>query len=398
MMSVMIINLMIATYLKMRNILSIYKKDPKDNTDLIIVQKYNRDKLFFSIFSLVLSTIRDIIVIKYRIYQQIYNKWFVNMYMSEVCFFLAIINISSLLDLPLDLFNTFVIEQMYGFNNTTLTVYAVDFIKKNLIINILIFLVLNVVLNLVYKFLSSFWLYLWVFLSIFQLIMVVIYPVYIQPLFNKFDELEEGDLKDKINELSKKIGFQASKIFIMDGSKRSSHSNAYFTGLTKEKRIVLFDTLLKDLSTNEILAVLCHEFGHWFNFHIIKQISFILLQHLLYFWMTNQVLNSEYISKNLFFQNEPLIIKLMYVSFLLTILEFPMMLVNNIISRKYEREADIFAVKQNYGEDLIKGLNMLEKSNKSHQSPDWLYSMCYNSHPTVLERVDLIENEMKKHE
>lgn len=398
MMSVMIINLMIATYLKMRNILSIYKQDSGNDKEIIKTQNYNRDKLFFSIFSLFVTTIRDILVIKFRIYQFIYNKWFVNVYLSEVCFFLVILNISSLLDLPLDLFSTFVIEQMYGFNKTTISIYAIDFIKKTLIINILLFLVFNVVLYLIKNYLDSFWLYLWVVLSIFQLIMVAVYPTYIQPLFNKFEELKEGDLKEQIDVLSAKIGFQASKIFVMDGSKRSSHSNAYFTGLTKEKRIVLFDTLLKDLSNNEILAVLCHEFGHWFNSHMIKQITFGLIQQLFYFWMTNQVLNSQYISKTLFFQNEPLVVKIMYVSFLLSMFEFPIMLINNLVSRKYEREADLFAVKQKYGEDLIKGLEMLEKTNKSHQNPDWLYSVCYNSHPTVQERRDLIQGAMKKSE
>ena len=233
-------------------------------------------------------------------------------------------------------------------------------------------------------------------MSITQLVMVVIYPVYIQPLFNKFTELEEGTLKEKITSLCKKIGFKASKVLVMDGSKRSSHSNAYFIGLFKEKRIVLYDTLKNQMDEDEILAVLCHEFGHWYKSHTLKLVFCALIQQLFYFWSTNQLLNNEYFSKALFYQNEPLIIKLMYVVYFLNIAEIPISLSNNVLSRSFEREADVYAVKQGYGKELSSALVKLSKENKGNLSPDSLYSTFYNSHPTVVERMQLIEDEMKK--
>ncbi|KAK6089447.1 hypothetical protein P3W45_001584 [Vairimorpha bombi] len=397
-----VFNLLISVYLQIRNILALYKdkseisKKISTEEEYKQMQNYNRDKLFFGILKSIISALKDILTIKLRLNQKLFDKFFRDTYMSEVVFFLATYNINSILETPFDMFSTFFIEHVHGFNKMTLGLFITDLIKKTMIINITFFLLLNVVLKLVSNYLSSFWLYLWTFLSVFQIAMVVIYPVFIQPSFNKFTELADGSLKDKIKALSGKIGFKASKIFVMDGSKRSGHSNAYFVGLTKEKRIVLYDTLIDQLDEDEIIAVLCHEFGHWCNSHTLKLACNILIQQLFLFWFTNQLLNNEYFTKMLFYQDEPLIIKLMYASYFLNIMEYPVTLFNNIITRIFERESDLFAVQQGYGKDLSSALVKLSKENKGNLSPDYLYSTFNHSHPTLVERMQLVEDEMKK--
>jgi STE24 endopeptidase len=397
-----VFNLLISVYLQIRNILALYKdkseisKKISTEEEYKQMQNYNRDKLFFGILKSIISALKDILTIKLRLNQKLFDKFFRDTYMSEVVFFLATYNINSILETPFDMFSTFFIEHVHGFNKMTLGLFITDLIKKTMIINIIFFLLLNVVLKLVSNYLSSFWLYLWTFLSVFQIAMVVIYPVFIQPFFNKFTELADGSLKDKIKALSGKIGFKASKIFVMDGSKRSGHSNAYFVGLTKEKRIVLYDTLIDQLDEDEIIAVLCHEFGHWCNSHTLKLACNILIQQLFLFWFTNQLLNNEYFTKMLFYQDEPLIIKLMYASYFLNIMEYPVTLFNNIITRIFERESDLFAVQQGYGKDLSSALVKLSKENKGNLSPDYLYSTFNHSHPTLVERMQLVEDEMKK--
>ncbi|WUR05057.1 CAAX prenyl protease [Vairimorpha necatrix] len=150
------------------------------------------------------------------------------------------------------------------------------------------------------------------------------------------------------------------------------------------------------MNEDEILAVLCHEFGHWYNSHTLKLVVCVLIQQLFLFWSTNQLLNNDYFNKTLFYQNEPLIIKISYVIYFLNITEIPLGLSNNILSRKYEREADIYAVRQGYGNELSSALIKLNKENKGNLSPDYVYSTFYHSHPTLVERMELIDNEMKK--
>lgn len=398
----MLFNALVEIYLTLRNIISLFKERSKVAKSLSTeeeykqMQDYNKDKFFFSIFKCIILTIKEVIIVKYRINQLLYDNYFRNSYMNQVFFFLANYNLNTIFDIPFRLYSTFRIEHIHGFNKMSLLLFFTDLVKSTLIFNIIFFFILHVALNLISSYINSFWLYLWVFMSITQLVMVVIYPVYIQPLFNKFTELEEGTLKEKITSLCKKIGFKASKVLVMDGSKRSSHSNAYFIGLFKEKRIVLYDTLKNQMDEDEILAVLCHEFGHWYKSHTLKLVFCALIQQLFYFWSTNQLLNNEYFSKALFYQNEPLIIKLMYVVYFLNIAEIPISLSNNVLSRSFEREADVYAVKQGYGKELSSALVKLSKENKGNLSPDSLYSTFYNSHPTVVERMQLIEDEMKK--
>ncbi|WUR05058.1 CAAX prenyl protease [Vairimorpha necatrix] len=215
-------NSLVQIYLTLRQILALHKeksaisKSMSSDEEYLQMQKYNNDKLFFSIFKCLILTCKELVILKYRLNQSFYNSYFSNLYMSEVLFFLAVYNINSLLDIPFNLYQTFQIEHAHGFNKMTLGLFFMDLFKSTMILNGVFFFILHVVLYLISNYLNSFWFYLWVFMSITQICLVVIFPVYIQPLFNKFTNLEDGSLKDKIKDLCTKIGFKTSKILIMD--------------------------------------------------------------------------------------------------------------------------------------------------------------------------------------
>ncbi|KAF9762555.1 CAAX prenyl protease 1 like protein [Nosema granulosis] len=396
------INLVVSFYLKFRQLMALTKGQTETTRKIVDeeqfeqIKDYNKDKLVSGMVETLFSNLKDGVLIYFRYLQFVYDANFRDkISYSEVFFFLAFFHFERLINIPFNAVNTFFIEARHGFNKTTLSLFVCDFLKSTIILTILLGFVIQMVLKLVSTYVN-FYFYLWVFMSLFQLSMVVIYPLVIQPLFNKFTELEEGSLKEKIASLSEKIGFSTSKIFVMDGSKRSGHSNAYFIGITKEKRIVLYDTLLTQLTENEILAVLCHEFGHWYHSHTIKLICKGLFEQLCYLYVINVILNCESFKSLIFYQNEPTIIKLIYLSYVLGVLKYPMGLLSNFMSRMYEREADKFAVKQDFGEDLSSALIKLNTENKSNLSPDPMFSAFYHSHPTLVERLELIEEEMKK--
>jgi STE24 endopeptidase len=396
------VNLGISIYLKIRQLLALHKgqtettKKIADDKQFEGMKSYNRDKLISDMFESAFSNVKDILLIHFRYLQYVYDANFRDKSSySELLFFIFFFNLERIIGLPFTVLNTFFIEARHGFNKTTATLFVSDFLKSTVITSFLLAIVVQIALKLVSAY-SNFYFYLWLFIAVFQLSMVVIYPLVIQPLFNKFTELEDGSLKDRIGELCKKIGFSASKIFVMDGSKRSGHSNAYFIGLTKEKRIVLYDTIINQLTENEILAVLCHEFGHWYHSHTLKLISKVLIEQFIYLYVINVILNWELFKTQVFYQNEPVIIKLLYLSYVLNILKYPIGLMSNMMSRKYEREADRFAVKENYGEDLSSALVKLNTENKGNLLPDPLFSAFYYSHPTIIERLDLIKQEMDK--
>jgi STE24 endopeptidase len=247
------------------------------------------------------------------------------------------------------------------------------------------------VLYLIDLFPESFYLYVFISVITIQLIMVVLFPILIQPLFNKFEPLDEGSLKKRIVDLAKEIGFKPSKILKMDGSKRSHHSNAYFIGLFKEKRIVLFDTLLNQTTENEVLSILCHEFGHWYYNHTWMNIIFSFSIIFGYLYTFN-----IFVKNKIFMSKYPMILKLNYFMLLTVVINPLLTLIQNYITRIYERQADRFAVKKGYGNDLKTGLIKIHIENKSNICPDSWYSTYHHSHPTLSERIELIDSEINK--
>ncbi len=298
--------------------------------------------------------------------------------------------ISTFINLPLSYYQTFVLEVKFGFNKTTLKVFVVDFIKQ-LAITILIggaFLAL--ILFIMNSLGDNWWIWAWVAMSAFQVIMMWAYPAVIAPLFNKFQPLESGETKQKIETLLIKAEFQSNGLFIMDASKRSSHGNAYFTGFGKNKRIVFFDTLLKNLLPSEIEAVLAHELGHFKKKHIHKMIMFSFLVTLISFWILGTL------SKNPLFYSSFGLQQSSYGALALFTIIFPAItfyltpLMSNF-SRKHEYEADTYAAMMSNAQYLQDALVKLYKENASTLTPDPIYSRFYHSHPAAWERIQYLE-------
>ena len=295
--------------------------------------------------------------------------------------------ISSLVDLPISLYNTFILEEKFGFNKTTLKVFFVDMLKGaalSLIIGIPLILL---VLWLMETAGDLWWLYAWAALTAFSILMMWAYPKFIAPIFNKFAPLEEGEVLDRLTSLLKRTGFNSDGVFIMDGSKRSSHGNAYFTGFGKTKRIVFFDTLLKDLTPTQVEAVLAHELGHFKRKHVLKgmvlSISMTFMGFAILAWLMKQ--EWFYTALNVSTPST-------YMALLLFMLVSPpfAFFIGPLMarwSRKHEFEADEFAAQQSNAGELISALVSLYKKNAGTLTPDPMYSAFYDSHPPASIRI-----------
>jgi len=295
--------------------------------------------------------------------------------------------ISSLIDIPSSLYSTFVIEERFGFNKSTLKTFFVDMIKGAALAIVIGVPLILLVLWLMESAGDLWWLYAWIALTAFSIIMMWAYPKFIAPLFNKFKPLEEGEVLDRLTSLLKRTGFNSDGVFVMDGSKRSSHGNAYFTGFGKTKRIVFFDTLLKHLSPTQVEAVLAHELGHFKRKHVLKGMIASMTMTLIGFAILAWLMKQEWFY-SAFGIEQPstymALILFMLVSPAFTFFIGPIMA---RWSRKHEFEADEFAAKESDASELISALVSLYKKNAGTLTPDPLYSAFYDSHPPASIRI-----------
>ncbi len=299
------------------------------------------------------------------------------------------------IDLPFSIYRTFVVETKFGFNKMTFPLFITDFIKGILVNLIIITPLLWVVLWLMQTAGSYWWIYAWAVIVSFMLLMMFIYPTFIAPLFNKFALLDDVNLKERIESLLERCGFKSKGIYIMDGSRRSSHGNAYFTGLGNNKRIVFFDTLLESLQPQEIEAVLAHELGHFKHKHITKQLfmmSFLMLGSLaLLGWLMQQ----GWFYSGLGVTSTTTHMALIIFMLVMSVFGIYFQPVFSFFSRKNEFEADDFAAKQSNAGDLIHALVKLYKENANTLTPDPLYSAFHDSHPPAPVRVAFLTSKMK---
>lgn len=321
-----------------------------------------------------------------------YNSWITSqgwpVVVSGIAFFLLLAYWEFIIQVPFDLYKTFVIEEKYGFNRQTLPLWFADAIKGLLLTTIIYSLLLCVAFWLIDSLPHSWWYLLWGFMLFFKLFMLYISPYVIEPLFNKFTPIEDKRLEEKIKDLLAKAGLSISRVFTMDASRRSGHGNAYFSGIGHVKRIVLFDTLLEKSNENEILGILAHEAGHWKKKHIIKRLvvmeCFSLVGIYLAWWfMQNDVL------AGIFNIVEPtLYVKLMLVGFCGMLVMFPLKPFFSYSSRKHEWEADDFAVKLTGNPHaLSRALIKLGRDNLANLHPHpWTVALYY-SHPPLTQRV-----------
>lgn len=311
--------------------------------------------------------------------------------LQGVAVILAVLIISAILESPFNLYRTFVIEARFGFNKTTPMLYLIDTIKGLMLGTVLGLPLLFGVLWIMEKMGANWWWTVWGVWVGFNLLLLFIYPSFIAPLFNKFTPLQDESLKARISALLQKCGFTAQGLFVMDGSKRSAHGNAYFTGFGKTKRIVFFDTLLERLSPTEIEAVLAHELGHFKRHHVIKRIASSFATSLIFLWILSQLMQAQwfYAGLGVTVPTASMTTALALLLFFMVMPAFSFLLnpLMSYYSRKHEFEADAYAAQQTDAHDLSSALVKMYQDNAATLTPDPLYSTFYDSHPPAMVRI-----------
>lgn len=298
----------------------------------------------------------------------------------------------SIPDIPFELYSQFVIEQEYGFNKSTLRLWIADKIKSLIVGLVLGAPILTLILWFSETFKSTWWLWGFFAVAVFQVVMIVVYPRFVMPLFNKLEDLPEGELRTALLGVADRGGFHTSAIQVMDGSKRSSHSNAFFTGFGRFRRIVLFDTLVEQLTVSEIEAVLAHEIGHYKRGHILKMMAMNFAMTFATFFVMGWLSESEWFYLGFGFCEAtgfgPVLLMFSMFAGLFTFWLTPLL---NAFSRANEYEADAFAAKLCGAENLKSALRKLHKKNLGNLTPHPAYSAFYYSHPTLFERESALD-------
>ena len=307
--------------------------------------------------------------------------------------FMSVLYVGSILmSLPFELYDTFVIEEKYGFNKTTIGTFFTDKAKGLLLAILIGAPILAVVFLLLEKFPSYGWLYGWIAVAGFSLLMTYLAPTYIMPLFNKFKPLEDGELKSAIQDMSTKCDFPLTEVYEIDGSKRSTKANAFFTGLGKNKKIALYDTLIQNNGVGELVAVLAHEIGHFKKKHIVQSIVLGILQMGVLFFLLGLFLNNEGLFKAFRVNNVSVYGSLVFFTFLFEPISKLLSVVMMVLSRKNEYEADAYAAEvTGRPQDLISGLKKLSKDNLSNLTPHPFYVFLNYSHPPMLKRLAALD-------
>ena len=374
---------------------------PKEINDVYDADEYKKSQNYKSTnyrFGLLTSTFSLVVTLLFFVFDgfefvdniaRIYNS---NPIIIALIFFGIIMIGSDFISTPFAYYKTFVIEEKFGFNKTTIKTFIFDKIKGWLMMAVLGGGILALIIWFYQLTGKHFWLYAWALVAVFSIFLNMFYAKLIVPLFNKQTPLEDGSLRDKISEYAKSVGFNLDKIFVIDGSKRSTKANAYFSGFGSEKRVTLYDTLINDLEEDEIVSVLAHEVGHYKKKHII----FNLISSLLLTGLTLFIL-SIFISKPIL--SEALGVSI--PSFHIGLIAFGLLyspiseitgLIMNYFSRKFEYQADNYAKDTYKAEPLINGLKKLSKNSLSNLTPHKSFVFMHYSHPTLLERIRSLRN------
>jgi STE24 endopeptidase len=309
----------------------------------------------------------------------------------SLSFFAIIYFGNDILRIPFSLYNTFIIEEKFGFNKTSIKTFINDKLKSWLLT---ILFGGGIISFIIFQFESigqKFWIVAWIFISVLTILINGLYTQVIVPLFNKQTKLEDGELKSEIEKYSKKVGFNLSNIFVIDGSKRSTKANAYFSGFGKQKRVTLFDTLINKLNKEQIVAVIAHEIGHYKKNHIIFNLLFSIIQTGIMLYILSLLIYMPIFSEALNIENHSFHIALVTFSILYTPISEISSIIFNLFSRKFEYEADEYADKSFDGKYLIQALKVLTKDSLSNLTPHPKYVWWHYSHPTLLERINQLQ-------
>ena len=311
-----------------------------------------------------------------------------------IVFILSFFVLSSLIDLPFSWYRTFVLEEEFGFNKNSLSLFLSDMVKQTVLMLIIGTPLLWGALWLMDSAGDYWWLYLWAAWIGFTLLMMWAYPAFIAPLFNKFTPLEDEQLKARVENLMSRCGFKSQGIYVMDGSRRSGHGNAYFTGLGSNKRIVFFDTLLKTLNEEQIEAVLAHELGHFRRKHVIKNMGVMAVLSLVSLALLGWAAAEPWFYEGLGATSQTSAMALVLFMLVIPVFGFFLHPMMTAMSRKYEYEADDYAASVSSGEHLIGALVALYQENASTLTPDPLVSAIYDSHPPATLRVAHLQDKL----
>jgi STE24 endopeptidase len=359
-------------------------------------QQYQKTNIRFSFISDSFSLVVFLLVLFLGGFARL-DEWVHNLtenvYLQSLLFFGVLGLAMDLISLPFQLYDTFVIEEKFGFNKTTPKTFVLDKLKGWLVS---IVLGGGILLFIQWAFVATnnwFWLIVMGGLSFFMIFMAMFYTQLIVPLFNKLTPLEEGELKNAIEQFAQKTGFELDNIYVIDGSKRSTKANAYFSGLGPKKRIILYDTLINDLTTEEIVAVLAHEVGHYKKRHIIKGLAMSLFQTAILVALLWYALSSPELSYALGAKVPSFHMGLLAFAFLFSPVSFITGIISNMFSRKYEYEADAFAREKYSATKLTDALIKLSVKSLSNLTPHPLYVFFNYSHPTLLQRMQMLKKQ-----
>jgi len=362
-------------------------------------QAYGRAKAKFGFVNGLIGQIQNTAFIYYDVLPKLWaltGSWliryapvrFTGEISHSIVFVLTFMVISQVLSLPSSIYNTFVLEEKFGFNKQTPMLFVTDILKSQMLAFILAPPILAGFLSIIQKTGNQFFYYLWLFGAGLQVFMITIYPVTILPLFNKLSPLEPGDLKTGVESLAARLKFPLSELHVIDGSKRSAHSNAYFFGMPWKKHIVIYDTLIEKSQTQEVVAVLAHELGHWSLGHTTRLFGISQAHFFYIFALFSVFINNKSLYQSFGFLNEqPIIIGFILFSDALAPMDTVIKLLMNILSRRYEFQADEFAQKLGYSTELASSLIKLQIQNLSTMDADWMYASYHFSHPILSERL-----------
>ena len=352
---------------------------------------YTRAKLRLGVVELLAGTLLLLVLTLGGLLQRFDAFWADTLgdrgYLYGLALFASVGIVSFVVDLPFHFYRTFVVEARFGFNKMTWRTVVTDFGKQAVLAVVIGAPVLLAVLWLMAAMGDAWWWSVWLFWLAFNLLVMLLYPTVIAPLFNKFSPLADGALKNRIETLLERCGFTSSGLFVMDGSKRSAHGNAYFTGLGRAKRIVFFDTLIDKLSPPEVEAVLAHELGHYRLRHVWKRIGVMAAVSLALLWLLGQVIAEPWFFQGLGVMVPSTAMALMLFSQALPVFLFPLTPLASHLSRRHEYQADAYAAAHASAGDLVTALVSLYRDNATTLTPDPMHSLFYDSHPPASLRI-----------
>ncbi len=394
--AIIVLDFLFENYLDYLNTTRMSKKLPDEVKDIYDEEKYQKQQAYQKEnqrFGMITGTFSFILILAmfllfgFAYVDSLVWNFTSNAIWAALLFFGILMFASDILNIPFSIYDTFVIEEKYGFNKTTPKTFVFDKIKGWLLGAIIGGGLLALVIFIYQKTQNMFWIYAWLVVAVFSIFMSMFYSNLIVPLFNKQTPLEEGELRSAIEEFAQKVGFKLDNIFVIDGSKRSAKANAYFTGLGPKKRIVLYDTLINDMETDELVAVLAHEIGHYKKNHIIQGLIISLIQTGIVLFIFSLLIDSPLLSRALGVEEPNFHIGLIAFGILYSPVSFVLGIFMNMLSRKNEYQADAFAAENYKPEALASALKKLSVKNLSNLTPHPRYVFFNYSHPPLLQRL-----------